>query len=100
MITSLRTFRQIVHVASLLISLLLLGQSPLTAQHLQQNAGVRVGATLDSLMSDEDTDSDKRITIEDPHVPGTDRGDKRFWLRYLNGVTHEVNGTYFLSNLL
>lgn len=61
---------------------------------------VEIKSTLDSLVYDEDTDDDKRITIDDPHIEGTDRGDKRFWVKAGNNNLYEVSGTYFLSNLL
>lgn len=63
-------------------------------------ARVPVIASFDSLLRDEDTDGDKRVTIDDPHVSGTFRGDKRFWLRAVDGTPYEVSGTYHLANLL
>jgi hypothetical protein len=48
---------------------------------------------------DEDTDGDKKITINDQHIYGTGRGDKKFWIK-TNNNKFEVSGTYFLSNLL
>ena len=56
--------------------------------------------TLDSLVAKEDTDHDKKITIDDPHVPNTDRGNKRFWITSLDGKSYEVAETYYLANLL
>ncbi len=61
---------------------------------------VVVRPTLDSLIMKEDTDGDKKITIDDPHIPGTNKGNKRFTLTSLDGKTYEVAGTYYLSNLL
>lgn len=61
---------------------------------------VPTDSTLAALLLDEDTDRDTRITIDDNHVSGTDRGDKRFQLRDLQGMRFEVAGTYALSNLL
>src|SRR5262245_32548622 len=63
------------------------------------NATTNVKTTLEQLLADEDTDNDKKITIDDPHIVGTQRGDKRFWLE-LNGQKYEISGTYYLSNLL
>ncbi|MCI0603449.1 hypothetical protein L0156_10600, partial [bacterium] len=60
---------------------------------------VEVQKMLAALEMDEDTDGDKRITVNDPHVSGTERGDKRFWLTAEAGAM-EVSGTYYLSNLL
>ena len=69
-------------------------------QDTLQFVRVDVKTTLDALIRDEDTDNDKRITIDDPHVIGTERGDKRFWLTSCEGIRYEITGTYYLSNLL
>ena len=69
-------------------------------QDTLQRVRVDVKTTLDSLLRDEDTDNDKKITIDDPHVIGTERGDKRFWLTSGGGKRYELTGTYYLSNLL
>jgi alpha,alpha-trehalase len=58
-----------------------------------------VRSTLTQLLADEDTDNDLKITIDDPHVKGTDRGDKNFWIVTRTG-RYEISGTYYLSNLL
>lgn len=72
----------------------------LTAQTSDQSIPVHVRTTLDSLLFDEDTDGDKRITVDDLRITGTSRGDKRFWIRAIGGDSFEVAGTYPLSNLL
>ena len=76
----------------------------LTLPALSQETGgpirVRVKETLDSLVRDEDTDNDRKITIDDPRIAGTSRGDKRFWFTSTGGRRYEVSGTYYLSNLL
>jgi alpha,alpha-trehalase len=59
-----------------------------------------VQATLRALLEDEDTDGDRKITVDDPRVARTGRGDKRFWFTTTNGGRWEVAGTYYLSNLL
>lgn len=51
-----------------------------------------IQTTLDALITQEDTDGDTKITIED-------EGPKTFKLNY-NGEDHEIKGTYQLSNLL
>jgi alpha,alpha-trehalase len=61
---------------------------------------IRTSLLLDSLVHDEDTDHDTKITVDDPHLPGTERGDKRFWLTTTDQQRYEVAGTYYLSNLL
>lgn len=48
---------------------------------------------LDKLLQQEDTDNDKKITIED-------KGPKKFTVKSVNGNPIEVKGTYYLSNLL
>lgn len=49
--------------------------------------------TLNRLLEQEDTDGDKKITIED-------RGPKMFKIEATDGKPHEVGGTYHLSNLM
>lgn len=49
--------------------------------------------TLARLLAQEDTDGDKKITIED-------QGPKSFDILLENGTTHTVQGTYQLSNFL
>ena len=61
---------------------------------------VNVQENLERLIMEEDTDSDKKITVDDTYVKGKGRGDKRFWLIATNGKRYEVDGTYYLSNLL
>ncbi|MEW6511244.1 MAG: trehalase family glycosidase [Bacteroidota bacterium] len=61
---------------------------------------VRTALVLDSLLHDEDTDGDRKITIDDPHIAGTGRGDKRFELRSSDGRPYEIAGPYYLANLL
>ena len=73
---------------------------PAKAQGTGEPIRVRVEETLDSLVQDEDTDNDRKITIDDPHQGGTPRGDKRFWLTSTGGRRFEVAGTYYLANLL
>ena len=61
---------------------------------------VAVPAALHALLADEDTDGDTNITIDDPRLQGSTRGDRRFTLRSPDGGGFEVAGTYYLSNLL
>ena len=87
-------------VWSLLLTIAGCGAFGLTAQPAPRTISVRVREAIDSLLFDEDTDGDKKITIDDPHVPGTERGNKRTWVGTPDGHRYEVAGTYFLSNLL
>lgn len=61
---------------------------------------VNIRTTLEALMADEDTDGDKKITIDDAHIVGAERGDKRFRMQTSDQHEYEVSGTYYLSNLL
>ncbi|MCI0707842.1 MAG: alpha,alpha-trehalase [Ignavibacteriae bacterium] len=87
-----------IHIIYILIALL----SFVSIVFCQDTAGVYVDprSTLKALLENEDTDNDTKITIDDPHIAGTDRGDKRFWIRAQTGAGHEVSGTYYISNLL
>jgi alpha,alpha-trehalase len=84
------------------IRLLLLVPLAFSTLYGQPRGAVRVpvAATLEALIADEDTDGDKKITIDDPRLPGTPRGDRRFSFLASNGQRFEVAGTYYLSNLL
>lgn len=85
----------------LLIAVSFLYFTSVAAQETNQTSiRVLVRPTLDSLIAKEDTDGDKKITIDDPHVAGTDRGNKRFWIMALDGKKYEVAETYYLANLL
>lgn len=61
---------------------------------------VHVQENVERLLAEEDTDGDRKITIEDTYLPGASRGDKRFWLSATDGTRYEVVGMYHLSNLL
>lgn len=61
---------------------------------------VQTDTVLAALVRDEDTDNDQKITIDDPRIPGTERGDKRFQFTSTSGKSYEVAGTYYLANLL
>lgn len=65
-----------------------------------QSISVDVQSSVELLLTDEDTDGDQRITIEDPRIPGTARGDRRFYLKSMDRHSYEIVGTYHLSNLL
>lgn len=54
---------------------------------------LHINQTIKEILSQEDTDGDKKITIDD-------NGPKRFLLKDENGKTIAVEGTYHLSNLL
>ena len=73
---------------------------PATGEKQLTKTEVRVHPTIDSLIAEEDTDMDKKITIDDPHIPNSIRGDKRFVFKSADGKSYEVVGTYHLANLL
>ena len=54
---------------------------------------LEIKPTLEKLLNQEDTDGDKKITIED-------KGPKSFRMLTEQGTTYELKGTYHLSNLL
>ncbi len=54
---------------------------------------LEIKTTLKSLLDQEDTDNDKKITTED-------KGPKAFTITSVSGEDHLVKGTYHLSNLL
>ena len=59
----------------------------------EDKLSVKVNETLSRLEKEEDTDQDKKITIEDT-------GDKKFILKTLSGKEKTIESTYHLSNLL
>jgi alpha,alpha-trehalase len=54
---------------------------------------LNIEETLQKLLTQEDTDGDKKITIED-------KGPKHFTVVSKQGKSYEIKGTYHLSNLL
>ena len=60
---------------------------------------VDVEGNIQRLFGEEDTDKDKKITIDD-HFETGNRGDKKFWVVDDNNQRYEVIGSYYLSNLL
>ncbi len=54
---------------------------------------LNISKTLEGLLSQEDTDQDNKITVED-------KGPKKFEITSTNGDSYMVEGTYHLSNLL
>lgn len=54
---------------------------------------LNIERTLKALLSQEDTDNDKRITIEDA-------GPKSFKIISNSNIVHTIEGTYHLSNLM
>jgi alpha,alpha-trehalase len=89
----------LVHVLHTLVFALVIGEVSAAQGHAPLPT-VHIKTTLERLLTDEDTDGDLRITIDDPHVIGTDRGDKRFWISPGSASPFEIAGTYYLSNLL
>lgn len=98
-LTSLCPFWFLIFILGFVASSVL-GHSFLFAQSPQDRIRVEVRRNLDSLLQKEDTDGDKRITVDDSYIVGTQRGDKRFWLVATDKRRYEVSGTYYLSNLL
>lgn len=55
---------------------------------------------IDQLLAEEDTDGDKKITVDDFPVPDTDKGNRRFFLESIDSDRYVIYGTYHLANLL
>ena len=90
-------FNRICHVYSLLaIVVFLLNIDLVHAKAIKVN----IQESIHQLLQEEDTDNDKKITIDDTPIPGTDKGDRRFFLNGTDGKTYLVHDTYYLSNLL
>jgi len=70
-------------------------------KNIRSRASIRVDVekNLHWLISEEDTDGDKKITMDDRFIEGN-RGDKKFLLIDVNDQSCEITGTYYLSNLL
>lgn len=66
---------------------------------LTEAVTVPVADNMARLLEEEDTDGDKKITIDDPRLDGG-RGDREFVLKggFIGG--YDIQGTYYLSNLL
>lgn len=81
---------KIIHLNYIIFILLLVScQSDTTTEILNVN----VDQTLSALENDEDTDNDKKITVEDT-------GDKSFVVQTTDGQDVLIESTYYLSNLL
>ena len=84
----------------LMIAVTLDVQGPAYGRQATGRIRVPVEETFRELLRDEDTDGDKKITVNDLRIAESERGDKRFVLPGVDGSRHLVAGTYFLSNLL
>ncbi|MGI9523011.1 MAG: trehalase family glycosidase [Hyphomicrobiaceae bacterium] len=87
-------------ISILLISALSGNGSAQTHAISQERVWVDVTKSLGRLIQEEDTDGDKKITVEDTRAQNGRQGDQRFWLVARNGKRYQVVGTYYLSNLL
>ncbi len=84
-----------------LASLLLFGAlGPMKAQTVLPRLHVAPRQVIADLLGNEDTDGDRKITVHDPYIRGTDRGDKIFWFTTTGGARCEVAGVSSLANLL
>lgn len=86
---------------AVLVSLLLLPKAGLAQADSLAASAIRVdvSGTVRRLLDEEDTDGDKKITIDDRFV-GEGLGDESFWVVDTRGRRYEIAGTYRLSNLL
>ncbi len=84
----------------LILTTFVLNSQQLQLQKIGKKIRILVKENIEKLIQEEDTDGDKKITIDDSRLPGTENGDKRFWLKTIDGNVYEISGTYHLSNLL
>ncbi len=61
---------------------------------------VETEQVLNNLLEDEDTDNDKKITVDDFFIENSKRGDRNFELKTIDNKIYNIAGTYYLSNLL
>jgi alpha,alpha-trehalase len=61
---------------------------------------VRVNETMNALLKEEDTNGDKKITVDDERSAGAKKGTGTFSLTDIEGKRYDVAGVYCLSNLL
>jgi alpha,alpha-trehalase len=86
---------------AVVVSLFALGSVvPMEAQTASPRFHVAPRQLMRDLLENEDIDGDRKITIHDPYISGTDRGDKTFWFRTIEGTRCEVVGASALANLL
>jgi hypothetical protein len=66
------------------------------------NVRIRMNAprTMNLLLIEEDTDGDKKITVNDTLLRSGARGDGRFVFAGSDSAKYSLSGTYHLSNLL
>lgn len=86
-----------VTIGSLVMTLL---TAPAQDREGESGFRVHIETAIRQLLDDEDVDNDKKITIDDRHVPGTLRGDKHHAVTDMQGRLHRIEGNYFLSTLL
>ncbi len=70
-----------------------------SAKRLSAPVSVPVEKTFKALLREEDTDGDKKITVDDK-TEGRDKGDRVFVFHDREGVNYRLEGIYLLSNLL
>jgi len=69
------------------------------AASVRRKIRVDIKQNIQRLIEEEDTDDDEKITIDDYFIEGP-RGDKKFHLIDQKGKKYEIEGAYYLSNLL
>ncbi|MFI4913225.1 MAG: trehalase family glycosidase [Sedimentisphaeraceae bacterium JB056] len=84
-----------------IIGFMFVSTSLATERHFdaEKTIEVNIEQSKENLLHEEDTDNDKKITVDDYFLEGK-RGDKKFILTDTKSFTYEINGTYYLSNLL
>jgi len=76
--------------------------SPVPAEAQPVTPGFHVASRhiMRDLLDNEDTDGDRKITVHDAYIRGTDRGDKMFWFATIEGKRCAVEGVSSLANFL
>jgi alpha,alpha-trehalase len=86
---------------AVVVSFFVLGSVlPMEAQTASPRFHVAPRQLMRDLLENEDTDGDRKITIHDPYISGTDRGDKTFWFTTNEGMRCEVVGASAMAYLL
>jgi len=91
---------QLKHVIVLALLSTIVVTAPTRAQEAISQIRVAPRVLAAQLLENEDTDGDHKITVHDPFVRGTDRGDKVFWFASSNDRRYQVAGVARLANLL
>ncbi len=83
----------IVFRITIVLLIIMIYNFPLMGRDIKRPILIDVEYNFKNLLMDEDTDGDNKITIDD-------QGDKLFKIEAISGKTYNIEGTYYLSNIL